>query len=275
VSEYQYYEFQAVDRPLGDAEMRSLRALSTRAHITPTGFVNTYNWGDFKGDPRKLVEKYFDAFVYVANWGTHRLMLRVPREFINFKTASSYKAGGGLSVRRKGPHVIVDFESGDDADGEWDEGDSWMSALIPLREHVMNGDMRPLYLGWLACAGADELADEDLEPPVPPGLGELDPPLEALAEFLRIDPDLLTAAAEASPDAVPCGQSESDTREWVESLPDTDRADLLMRLATGNPVHAKMELLRRFRASRRRRRTPDTTQAVMTGRTVRRLLDSA
>jgi hypothetical protein len=42
VSEYQYYEFAAVDRPLGTRDIDTLRGLSTRAHITPTSFVNTY-----------------------------------------------------------------------------------------------------------------------------------------------------------------------------------------------------------------------------------------
>jgi hypothetical protein len=42
VSEYQYYEFVAVDRPLGAREFDAVRGLSTRAHITPTSFVNTY-----------------------------------------------------------------------------------------------------------------------------------------------------------------------------------------------------------------------------------------
>jgi len=78
VSEYQYYEFRAVDRPLDERALRTLRALSTRADITPTSFVNTYNWGDFKGDPDALMEKCFDAFVYVANWGTRRFVLRLP-----------------------------------------------------------------------------------------------------------------------------------------------------------------------------------------------------
>jgi hypothetical protein len=36
VSEYQYYEFAAVDRPLGARDLDTLRGLSTRAHITPT-----------------------------------------------------------------------------------------------------------------------------------------------------------------------------------------------------------------------------------------------
>ena len=52
MSECQYYEFQAVDRPLGEAERRELRNLSTRAHITATNFVNSYEWGDFKGNPQ-------------------------------------------------------------------------------------------------------------------------------------------------------------------------------------------------------------------------------
>lgn len=49
--------------------MRWLRGLSTRAQITTTSFVNVYHWGDFRGDPVKLMERCFDAFVYVTNWG--------------------------------------------------------------------------------------------------------------------------------------------------------------------------------------------------------------
>ncbi|MDH3316099.1 MAG: hypothetical protein OER43_10075 [Gammaproteobacteria bacterium] len=40
MSEYQYYEFQAIDRPLTQSQMRELRSVSTRATITPTRFVN-------------------------------------------------------------------------------------------------------------------------------------------------------------------------------------------------------------------------------------------
>lgn len=78
MSEYQYFEFQAVDRPLTAREMRELRAYSTRATITATRFVNHYDWGDFKGDPTVWMEKYFDAFLYVANPGIRWLMLRFP-----------------------------------------------------------------------------------------------------------------------------------------------------------------------------------------------------
>jgi hypothetical protein len=56
MSEYQYYEFLAVDRPLGEHEMGELRSVSSRAEITPTHFSNEYHYGDLKADPRKLLE---------------------------------------------------------------------------------------------------------------------------------------------------------------------------------------------------------------------------
>ena len=83
MSEYQYYEFTAVDKPLNEKDMQALRKLSSRAQITPSCFVNEYNWGDFRGNPLKLVEKYFDAFLYVANWGTRWMMLKVPRNLVD------------------------------------------------------------------------------------------------------------------------------------------------------------------------------------------------
>ena len=51
---------------------------TSSASLTPTSFVNTYHWGDFRGDPRQLMAKYFDAFLYLANWGTRHLMIRLP-----------------------------------------------------------------------------------------------------------------------------------------------------------------------------------------------------
>ena len=50
MSEYQYYEFLALDRPLTDKQRAELRSISTRAEITATRFVNEYQWGDLKGD---------------------------------------------------------------------------------------------------------------------------------------------------------------------------------------------------------------------------------
>jgi hypothetical protein len=77
VSEYQYYEFLALDRPLTAAEQSEVRQLSTRARITATSFSNECHWGDFRGSPDELMRRYYDAHLYFANWGTHRVMFRL------------------------------------------------------------------------------------------------------------------------------------------------------------------------------------------------------
>src|SRR4051794_14325826 len=90
MSEYQYYEFRAVDRPLSRAEMDELRALSSRAEITPTSFSNEYNYGDFRGDELAVLARYFDVFLYVANWGTHRIAFRLPVGQVDIESFRPY-----------------------------------------------------------------------------------------------------------------------------------------------------------------------------------------
>jgi hypothetical protein len=67
MSEYPYYEFSAIDRPLSAAEMAQLRKLSSRGQISASSFINHYEWGDLKADPSDWMRRYFDAFVYTAN----------------------------------------------------------------------------------------------------------------------------------------------------------------------------------------------------------------
>ena len=62
MSEYRYYGFLAMDRPLDEGEMAELRGISTRADITPTHFSNEYNYGDLKADPARLLERYFTTY---------------------------------------------------------------------------------------------------------------------------------------------------------------------------------------------------------------------
>jgi hypothetical protein len=87
MSEYQYYEFQAVDRRLTEKEMEELRSWSSRARITPMSFTNDYSWGTFKGDEDAWMDRYFDAFLYAANWGTRILKLRVSARLLDVKVA--------------------------------------------------------------------------------------------------------------------------------------------------------------------------------------------
>jgi hypothetical protein len=273
MSEYQYYEFRAVDRPLSKQEMGALRAISSRAEITPTTFVNTYNWGDFKGNPDALMKKYFDAFVYVANWGTHRFMMRVPRWALKEAALSAYCTGESATARESGDFVILDFRS-DDEEGDWEQGEGYMDSLIPVRAELLNGDRRCLYLAWLLCAQSEELDEDDVEPPVPPGLANLTEPLRELAEYLRVDEDLIGAAAEASATLEAAGPSQEDLTAWIAAMPEATKNALLLEAATGDNPHFRVELLRSFKQDRLPSAGP-SEQAVPPRRTVSELLSAA
>jgi hypothetical protein len=251
MSEYQYYEFQAIDRPLDERAMAELRGITSRAEITPTSLVNVYHFGDFKGDPDRLMDKYFDAFLYVANWGTHRLMLRLPRRLFDPAATKPYRVPNVLTARATPTHVVLDFHSEAEG-GYWEEGEGWLDSLIPLRADLLAGDLRCLYLGWLAGVETGDLEADDLEPPVPPGLKRLSGPLKRLAEFLRVDLDLIEAAAAASAGEGPAGPSPEELITWVAALPEAEKNEFLVRAAQGDAAHLGGELLQRWRQDQAR-----------------------
>jgi hypothetical protein len=246
MSEYQYFEFRTLGRRLTPEDMKKLRSYSTRASITPTCFVNDYSWGDFKGDPDTWMEKYFDAFLYYANWGTRILKLRLPSQRLSLETARQYCNGDSASVREKDGWVILSFMSEDEEGCDWLDLDDPLSRIIAVRNQLIRGDLRALYLGWLLRAQEGELDDDDVEPPVPPGLSRLSPSLESLVDFLRIDRDLVRVAAAASQ---PITRTRVDHREVQVSTSKTKDptkeemiADLIM-----NTDHATLaQLLQRF-----------------------------
>lgn len=172
MSEYQYYEFQAIDRPLGAADQQALRALSTRARITATSFTNVYEWGDFKGDPASLMENWFDLHLYLANWGSRRLMIRWPARLVDRPLLDAFlDQVAGAALRAAGPHLILDIALDEVASEDWDDGSGWLAALAPLRTDVLAGDLRLFYLLWLSAVEAD--AFEPGAPEPMPGIGPI------------------------------------------------------------------------------------------------------
>jgi hypothetical protein len=151
-----------------------------------------------------------------------------------------------------------------------------LSAIVGIRAELAAGDLRPLYLAWLSAYGAWE-RDEDafdyeeedaLEPPVPPGLGSLSAPQRALADFLRLDDDLLAAAAEVSRAAQPVQHDRKALAAWIGALPAKRKDALLLRVVEEDGAKVQWELLREFGGG-------ITGQEVETGRTVAELLDAA
>src|SRR5712671_3894706 len=220
VSEYQYYEFLAVDRPLSEEQRAQLRSISSRAEITATRFTNEYQWGDLKGDPRKMVERYFDAFLYLANWGTRQLMFRLPRGVLDAETARQYFYTDATAPTETDSHLILSLSvDQEEADDYWDEPGGQLAAMVQARSELAAGDLRLLYLAWLLALQSDEVDNDDTEPPVPAGLGNLSASLQAVVDFFEIDEDLIAVAAASSPTI----QEPEGMAGWIASLPEQEK----------------------------------------------------
>lgn len=275
MSEYQFYEFQSVDCCLTNEEMSELRGFSSRADITPNSFTNEYSWGNFKGDEDQWMENYFDGFLYYANWGTHVLKLRLPSALLDLKTVEPYCNGDSCSARLSKDKIILDFLSESEDGGEW-EDDLRLSSFLSLRSDLMRGDLRCLYLGWLSGLQSDEYDGEELEPPVPPGLQSLSPTLIHFANFLRIDPDLIDAAAQVSSSLEVLAPSSNAIRTWLANLPVNEKDNLLTGILEGGIKGdriATLQLSKRFNQAWQSQ--PVSTKNTPKKRTITQLLMEA
>jgi hypothetical protein len=268
VSEYQYYEFVALDRPLTPAEMAELRSISTRAQITPTRFFNEYHWGDLKADSTELLARYFDVHVYFANWGSRRLMFRLPRPAVDLDDLRACVPGSPVTLTVTEHHVVLDLwsETEEPEEEEWFEDGQLLASLPPLRAELLRGDRRVAYLAWLLAVQAGELDPDTPEPRVPHGLDAPSGSLAALTGFLRVDSDLLAAAAEEA--GVKDAGELDRFRSWVERLPAREQQQWLLRAADNLDLAVGSALLGEFR-----RAHPPV--AAEQGRTVAQLLARA
>ena len=244
MSEYQYYEFHAIDRPLDRAAQNALRSVSSRARITATSFTNHYEWGDFKGDPRKFMERWFDLHLYLANWGTRRLMIRVPKAFVNQADIDPFlREIDWVEVWTSGDSLIIDIHHHEDGGyDDWDDGSDRLAVLAPLRTDLLSGDLRLFFLLWLKAVQDERVADDEIEPL--PGIGPLTGALEGFADFFGIDPDLVEAAAELAADEA--SMSSDELRKALAVIPEREKAELLLRVVDDD-TRVAAELRRRVR----------------------------
>ena len=262
MSEYQYYEFRAIDRHLDVKDRAALRAISSRADISSARFTNHYEWGDFKGDPSVLMERYFDLHLYLANWGSRHLSLRFPKGLVDEARLPGIAGNEEcLRLRHHKEHLIVDIARDElDVDDATD-GSEWLDRLETLRADVIAGDYRLFYLLWLMAVQDGAIGDEESEPLA--GIGPLTPPLRAFAEFFAMDLDLVEAAAEREVEAARAEPAPAALEAAIRSLSEGERVRWLSRLLAGE-AHLSTELRARLTESRRAKveRRPSNPRSV-------------
>ena len=258
MSEYQRYEFMTIDRPLTAAQLDAVNTLSSHIEASSTHAIIEYHWGDFKHDPIKVLHEFFDGFLYWANWGSPQLAFRFPHGILPADLIDGYDFEDFVTFTRYPDYDILDIQFGEmEAPNEWTEYE--LGSLIPIRDELMEGDLRSLYIVWLAARGMmegyDEEEDEDEEEEngdeaegyeisVPPGFGTLTAAQYSLAELLQVPQELLVAAARHSKGAGP--STKDDFAVWVKLLPPDRQNDYLVRLAYNEPGLSRL-LVRELR----------------------------
>jgi hypothetical protein len=247
MSEYQYYEFQSLDRPLSASAQAEMESLSSRVYLTANSASFVYNYSDFPADAYNVLAKYFDVMLYIANWGSRRLLFRFPADAIPITVREAYQYAESMDWSESGEYVILDIRQEDEDGFGWVEGEGLLRGIAQVRNDILRGDYRSLYLAWLMVAMQELYVleeDEDLtEPPVPTGLHKLSPTLRNFVDFFEIDMDIINAAAQGSSKQ---SQPESPLVGYLDKLPDDEKLDYLKRLLAGE-TYLDVALAKRLR----------------------------
>jgi hypothetical protein len=237
MSEYQYYEFRSIDRPLTKEEREEITSLSSRADVTSSQAKFVYHYGDFRGDVEELMITHFDMMLYVANWGSKRLMFRLPSSLVDINKLDAFFISDEIDfwLSKDKQYTILDLNfNNEDEWGDWIEGEGLLDELIDLREELTQGDFRILYLAWLDASERalerEDIDKETLEPPVPNGLKQLSDSQKAYIKFLNIDNGMVAVASQKS------GELEDETidiEQLIDDIPEEKKYEFLVRLSRG------------------------------------------
>lgn len=267
MSEYQRYEFMTSDRPLTRGQLAEVNRLSSHIEATSSHALIEYDWGNFKHDAIEVLHSYFDGFLYWANWGAPQLAFRIPRGVLAADLLAGYDFADFAAFTRHADCDIlslhfVELEGPD----EWVEYE--LGSLMPIREELMDGDTRALYIAWLAAQPLKGTSRRKQgratdAPPIPPAFGALTAAQQTLAELLRVPQEMLAAVARhsAKSRARSSGGDVVDITAWIELLPPERRMDYLVRLAQHEPGLSRL-FIRELRALGPANTAPPSSERV-------------
>lgn len=268
---FQYYEFYAIDKELTAKEREEVDRLSSRFSPTARRAVFSYSYSDFSHNVEDVLLKYFDFFAYIANWGAKRIMFKIPEDLIDYKSIQKYDcvyeneyADEGILISKKSNYVLIDINTNEGEEGEYGwipEDNDFSSKLKGLRENIIDGDYRALFIMWLYIKqqrykcdqiGLDETIDKSL---IPSNLKKLNSSLKELMRFFDLDIDWVLGAANYSDNTT---KDEINHEDYLTQLPNEVKEDYLKKILAGEPnltIQLKREIDTRFKPKKKEKKS--------------------
>lgn len=247
MSSFQLYEFQTLDGVLSNNDYAYLQSLSSRAELTATSARYTYSYSDYRADPLDVLDRCFDILLYQASYGVRQLAIRLPKAIASPSHYEPYCLPDLISLQTTEKSVLINISIATQDYSCWLSEESRLAEIVDIREALLQGDLRVLYLAWLASAYAEDCSfdrDKTLEPPIPPNLKKLSPALEQFADIFEIDLDLISAAATHSETV--SAPSAEPIEDWIAELSEAERNHYLLRVAQGER-NIGIELIQKLR----------------------------
>lgn len=203
MSEYQHYEFHAIDKPLSSEDMNSVRQMSSRVQLSSRKAVFTYSYSDFRYDEEEVLVDYFDFMLYISNWGTKRIMIKFPLELVDYEFLKKYRISvlsdyaQDIRVLKRDENVILDINYNEEDGLGWIDEGEYGYDFLNIRSEIMRRNYRSLFVIWLRFL-EDLYKSRDYDPDysfeaklIPSNLLHLSSSAYAAKEFYEVNEDWL------------------------------------------------------------------------------------
>ena len=159
MSTYQYHEFCRLYQPINQSIKKEMRSLSSRAAITTHGASYVYNYGSFRGNPKALLLKYFDIYLYTSNFDSMELMFKYKKNDINCDIIESHVLKDIISYECDDAFLILFITLTNYHGNDYSiNGDELLIDLLPLYEEIKQNNYQFLSV---VSAMHDKLNGED------------------------------------------------------------------------------------------------------------------
>ncbi len=259
---YRYHDLRRITAPLSAKEQQRLVDYGFDEVTTHRAFVYYFFGSPLQSsDTIVLLHKQFDAILQLDSYGTFRLAFALEANSLKAEEVAPYLyqdsgySSTAVSVYERNGRQVVELMHERAAPSYYEEGADHLTKLLPIYEELSLGDLRSLYLFWLAVFPDGSLPEGMREPPVPAGLSmdELEEHHRALCRQVGISDGALLAAAQRSPSKKPPTQCVEDI---IDALDESQLRAYLKDVAQGRHTRVVHQLKSSVAEARERRFAP-------------------